>query len=144
MPGRASDEAPGTTEGRYTMSDARNVLGGPLATCCTRPMTGFFRTGKCETGPGDFGSHTVCARLTAEFLDFSREMGNDLSTPMPDYDFPGLRPGDCWCLCAARWKEALEAGVAPKVVLAATHEAALEVVSLDELRAHAIDVGWPD
>ena len=126
------------------MADARNVLGGPLAICCTRPMTGFFRTGKCETGPGDFGNHTVCARVTAEFLDFSREMGNDLSTPMPAYDFDGLKPGDCWCLCAARWKEALDAGVAPKVVLAATHEAALEVVTLDELRAHAIDVGWPD
>jgi uncharacterized protein (DUF2237 family) len=126
------------------MSEARNVLGGPLATCCTRPMTGFYRTGKCETGPEDAGSHTVCARLTKEFLAFSREAGNDLSTPMPAYGFPGLKPGDCWCLCAARWKEALDAGVAPRVVLAATHEAALEVVTLDELRAHAVDVGWPD
>jgi uncharacterized protein len=126
------------------MSEARNVLGGPLATCCARPMTGFYRTGKCETGPEDVGSHTVCARLTKEFLAFSREMGNDLSTPMPAFDFPGLSPGDCWCLCAARWKEALDAGVAPRVVLAATHEAALQVVSLEELRAHAIDVGWPD
>jgi uncharacterized protein (DUF2237 family) len=126
------------------MSDARNVLGGPLAICCTRPMTGFYRTGKCETGPEDRGSHTVCARMTAEFLELSQQLGNDLSTPMPAYGFPGLKPGDCWCLCAARWKEALDAGAAPKVVLAATHEAALEVVTLDELRAHAIDVGWPD
>jgi uncharacterized protein (DUF2237 family) len=107
-------------------------------------MTGFYRTGRCETGPEDVGRHTVCARLTKEFLAFSREMGNDLSTPVPAFDFPGLKPGDCWCLCAARWKEALDAGVAPRVVLAATHEAALEVVTLEELRAHAIDVGWPD
>jgi uncharacterized protein (DUF2237 family) len=107
-------------------------------------MTGFFRTGKCETGPEDLGSHTVCARMTAEFLELSQQMGNDLSTPMPAYGFPGLKPGDCWCLCAARWKEALDAGAAPKVVLAATHEAALEVISLDDLRAHAVDLGWPD
>lgn len=126
------------------MSTARNVLGGPLAVCCTRPMTGFYRTGKCETGPEDLSSHTVCARVTKEFLELSRARGNDLSTPAPAYGFPGLKPGDCWCLCAARWQEALEAGAAPDVVLAATHEAALEYVSLDDLRAHAIEVTWPD
>jgi uncharacterized protein (DUF2237 family) len=126
------------------MSTARNVLGGPLAVCCTRPMTGFFRTGSCETGPEDAGSHTICTRVTKEFLEFSAARGNDLSTPAPAYGFPGLKPGDCWCVCAARWKEALDADVAPKVVLAATHEAALAVVSLDDLRAHAIDVTWPD
>lgn len=126
------------------MADARNVLGGPLATCCCNPMTGFFRTGKCETGPEDLGSHTVCARMTAEFLTFSRSCGNDLSTPMPAYGFPGLKPGDCWCLCAARWQEALEAGCAPVVVLAATHEAALDVVSLEDLKSHAIEMAFPD
>ena len=126
------------------MAEQRNVLGGPLATCGMRPMTGFFRTGCCETAPEDRGSHTVCARLTAEFLAFSQEAGNDLSTPRPGFGFPGLKPGDCWCLCAARWQEALEAGVAPPVVLAATHESALEVVSLDDLRAHAAEIGWPD
>jgi uncharacterized protein (DUF2237 family) len=127
-----------------TMSEARNVMGGPLAVCCTCPMTGFYRTGCCETGPDDLGSHTVCAQLTAEFLAFSKEAGNDLSTPVPAHGFPGLKPGDRWCLCAARWKEALEAGVAPPVVLAATHELALRIVTLDELRAHALEVGWPD
>jgi uncharacterized protein (DUF2237 family) len=127
-----------------TMSEARNVMGGPLAVCCASPMTGFYRTGCCETGPDDLGSHTVCGQLTAEFLAFSKEAGNDLSTPVPAHGFPGLKPGDRWCLCAARWKEALEAGVAPPVVLAATHELALRVVTLDELRAHALEVGWPD
>jgi uncharacterized protein (DUF2237 family) len=107
-------------------------------------MTGFFRTGCCETGPEDSGSHTVCAQLTAEFLAFTKEAGNDLSTPVPEFGFPGLKPGDRWCLCAARWQEALEAGVAPPVVLAATHEAALEVVSLDDLKAHAAEIAWPD
>lgn len=126
------------------MPEARNVLGGPLAVCCTNPMTGFYRTGCCETGPDDHGSHTVCAQLTAEFLAFSREVGNDLSTPRPAYGFPGLKPGDRWCLCAARWKEAIEAGVAPPVVLGATHESALDIVTLDELRAHAHEVGLPD
>lgn len=125
------------------MADARNVLGGPLAVCCTKPMTGFYRTGCCETGAEDVGSHTVCAVMTAEFLDYTREMGNDLSTPQPSFGFPGLKPGDRWCLCAARWHEACEAGMAPPVVLAATHEAALRVVSLDDLRAHAQDVGLP-
>ena len=126
------------------MAGQRNVLGGPLAVCCTDPMTGFFRTGSCETGRDDHGSHTVCALLTAAFLDYSAEEGNDLSTPRPEAGFPGLRPGDRWCVCAARWLEALDAGMAPPVVLAATHERALDVVGLDELKANAYEVGWPD
>jgi uncharacterized protein (DUF2237 family) len=119
---------------------ARNVLGEPLASCSTAPMTGFFRSGCCDTGPEDRGLHVVCARVTAEFLAFSRSRGNDLVTPMPAFRFPGLKPGDRWCLCAARWREAYEAGVAPPVVLAATHERALEVVSLDALKRHALDL----
>ena len=126
------------------MSEQRNVLGGPLAVCGVNPMTGFFRTGCCETARDDQGSHTVCARLTAEFLAYSAEQGNDLSTPMPRIGFPGLKPGDRWCLCAARWQEALDAGVAPPVVLAATNELALQVLSLDDLRAHAAEVTLPD
>lgn len=120
-------------------SSARNVLGGPLACCCERPRTGFYRDGYCHTGPQDVGSHTVCAQMTAEFLRFSRARGNDLSTPRPEFAFPGLKPGDRWCLCAARWREALAAGVAPPVVLTACHERALQVVTLDELAAHALD-----
>ena len=118
---------------------AKNVLGGELEECSTAPLTGFFRDGCCNTGPEDVGSHTVCVRVTAEFLDFSLSQGNDLLTPMPQYGFPGLKPGDRWCLCASRWAQALEAGAAPRVVLAATHERALEVVTLDQLRAHAVD-----
>lgn len=121
------------------MTIQRNVLGGPLASCSMDPLTGFTRTGCCETGPDDLGSHTVCARVTAEFLAFSRSCGNDLSTPMPDYGFPGLKPGDHWCVCAARWKEAFDAGVAPPVVLAATHAAALDVIPFEDLKAHALD-----
>ena len=116
---------------------ARNVLGGPLAVCGTDPVTGFLRDGCCNTGPQDVGSHTVCAVMTAEFLRFTAGRGNDLSTPMPQYDFPGLKPGDRWCLCSGRFAEAVEAGVAPKVCLEATHERALENVSLDVLREHA-------
>jgi uncharacterized protein (DUF2237 family) len=119
---------------------SRNVLGGPLAPCATDPMTGFFRDGCCNTGPDDRGLHTVCAVMTAEFLAFSKARGNDLSTPVPQYRFPGLKPGDRWCLVAARWREALQAGRAPKVHLAATHEATLHVVSLEELKKHAIDI----
>lgn len=119
---------------------ARNVLGGSLVSCCTDPMTGFFRNGRCDTSPADVGRHTVCVEMTAEFLAFSRSRGNDLSTPMPQYDFPGLKPGDRWCLCAMRWREALEAGMAPRVHLAATHEATLEVVSLADLKKHALDL----
>ncbi|MBV9388401.1 MAG: DUF2237 domain-containing protein [Chroococcidiopsidaceae cyanobacterium CP_BM_ER_R8_30] len=117
--------------------EARNVLGGELEICCTSPMTGFYRDGKCNTGGGDFGAHVVCATVTEEFLIFTKDRGNDLSTPVPTFNFPGLKPGDRWCLCAARWKEALDAGMAPPVVLSATHASALEYVSLDELKQHA-------
>lgn len=122
------------------MSAARNVLGEPLEPCCLRPVTGFFRTGSCETGAEDIGAHTVCVQVTAEFLAFSKERGNDLSTPVPAFDFPGLRPGDRWCLCASRWREALEAGRAPRVLLRATHERTLEYVSLEELKRHGMDL----
>lgn len=116
---------------------ARNVLGGPLKPCSLEPRTGFFRNGCCDTGPEDLGSHTVCAEMTPAFLAFSRAAGNDLSTPRPEFGFPGLQAGDRWCLCAARWMEAFRAGMAPPVVLACTHEAALEFVPLEALRAHA-------
>ena len=122
------------------MGGNRNVLGEALEPCCLRPMTGFFRTGSCETGPEDVGAHTVCVQVTAEFLDYSRERGNDLSTPAPAFGFPGLKPGDRWCLCASRWKEALDAGMAPRVLLRATHERTLEHVSLDELKRHSMDL----
>jgi uncharacterized protein (DUF2237 family) len=118
-------------------SSARNVFGAPLACCCTTPRTGFYRDGYCHTGPQDVGSHTVCAVMSDAFIDFSRRRGNDLSTPRPEFDFPGLKDGDRWCLCVSRWKEAFDAGVAPKVMLAATHEKALEIVSLEQLQAHA-------
>tara|TARA_R110000868_G_scaffold50309_3_gene160869 strand:+ start:485 stop:877 length:393 start_codon:yes stop_codon:yes gene_type:complete len=119
---------------------ARNVLGGSLITCSAKPITGFFRDGCCNTGPTDIGSHTVCVVMTAEFLSFSKRAGNDLSTPMPEYGFPGLKPGDRWCLCAPRWQQAFEAGMAPKVVLAATHEGALEHTDLVDLKQHALDL----
>ncbi|MEM6335670.1 MAG: DUF2237 domain-containing protein [Bacteroidota bacterium] len=115
----------------------RNVLGGPLQPCGTDPMTGFYRDGCCETGPDDAGVHVVCAVMTAEFLSFTKSRGNDLSTPIPAYGFPGLTPGDRWCLCARRWQEAYEAGVAPPVILEATNEAALRIVSLEALNASA-------
>jgi uncharacterized protein (DUF2237 family) len=117
-----------------------NVLGGRLEACSTDPMTGFFRNGCCDTNAADRGSHTVCAVMTAEFLAFSRSRGNDLSTPRPEFGFPGLKPGDRWCLCAARWREAWEAGAAPKVRLAATHARALDVCDIAALTAHALDV----
>jgi uncharacterized protein len=120
------------------MTEAKNVIGGNLEACCTSPMTGFYRDGFCRTGGQDFGSHVVCAEVNLEFLEFTKSQGNDLSTPVPDSNFPGLKPGDRWCLCASRWQEALEAGVAPPVILSATHARALEVVSLDELRKHAV------
>ena len=122
------------------MDQAKNVLGEPLETCSERPKTGFTRSGSCETGPEDLGAHTVCAQVTRDFLEFSRGRGNDLGTPVPAFGFPGLKPGDRWCLCAARWQEALEAGVAPRVALRATHERALDVVSLADLKAHAVDL----
>jgi len=121
-------------------SSQRNVYGEPLQSCSERPLTGFFRTGCCHTGPEDLGLHTVCVEVTAEFLEFSKSRGNDLSTPQPDFGFPGLKPGDRWCLCAARWREALEAGSAPRVILAATHEATLEIVALKDLKPYAIDL----
>lgn len=117
---------------------ARNVLGGELKGCSLDPMTGFYRNGCCETGSHDVGMHTVCAVMTAEFLDYSRRVGNDLSTPAPEYAFPGLKPGDRWCLCAPRWKEALDAGAAPQVVLEATHEETLAIVPLGILKDHAV------
>src|SRR5215210_244871 len=116
------------------------VFGEPLAPCSMNPPTGLFRDGCCTTGPEDRGRHVVCAQVTAEFLAFSGSCGNDLVTPRPEFGFPGLKPGHRWCLCVARWKEALAAGVAPPVVLAATHEAALGVVELFELKRHALDL----
>nr|WP_199316489.1 DUF2237 domain-containing protein [Chroococcidiopsis sp. [FACHB-1243]] len=121
------------------VAQARNVLGSELKTCCSAPMTGYYRDGKCNTGAGDYGAHVVCAELTAEFLNFTKSRGNDLSTPVPEFNFPGLKPGDRWCLCASRWKEALDAGVAPPIILQSTHASALEYVSLSELRQHALD-----
>lgn len=121
------------------MTEAKNVLGGRLEICCTAPMTGFYRDGVCKTGPQDVGTHVICGRMTEDFLTFTKSRGNDLITPAPQFDFPGLKPGDKWCLCANRWREALMAGKAPPVILAATHEAALRYVSLEDLRRHALD-----
>ena len=122
------------------IDQALNVLGQPLQPCGLDPLTGFYRDGCCNTGYDDVGIHVVCVRVTREFLEFSRKHGNDLTTPVPAAGFPGLRPGNQWCLCAGRWKEALDAGVAPPVVLAATHEEALAVLPLAELKRHAIDL----
>jgi uncharacterized protein (DUF2237 family) len=119
---------------------ARNVLGERLEVCSIKPMTGFFRDGCCNTSREDFGSHTVCAVMTAEFLAFSRSSGNDLSTPRPEFGFAGLNPGDRWCLCAPRWQEALDAGQAPRVALRATHEGALEHCELADLKRFAVDL----
>lgn len=118
----------------------RNVFGEPLAVCSDSPLTGYFRDGCCNTSPQDFGSHTVCVVMTDDFLAFSKAAGNDLSTPQPEYEFPGLKAGDRWCLCAARWRQAFEAGMAPRVVLSATHERALEIVALKDLKRFAIDL----
>ena len=116
---------------------ARNVLGGELIPCSIDPVTGFYRNGCCETGPHDLGLHTVCAVMTADFLAYSKSAGNDLSTPHPEYEFPGLQPGDRWCLCAPRWKEALDAGMAPQLVLESTHEETLAIVTLGVLKDYA-------
>ena len=122
------------------MTEDRNVLGGELEQCGTDPVTGFYRDGCCHTGPEDIGSHTVCTVVTAEFLAHQQRVGNDLSTPRPEYRFPGLRPGDRWCVVAARWLQAYEDGVAAPVVLAATHTRALDIIPLEALRKHAVDV----
>jgi uncharacterized protein len=119
---------------------ARNVLGEPLELCSVKPMSGFFRDGCCDTSREDIGSHTVCAVMTAAFLTFSKSCGNDLSTPVPEFDFPGLKPGDRWCLCAPRWQEAFEAGRASRVALRATHEGALSYCSLADLKRFAVDL----
>lgn len=121
------------------MADSKNVFGKKLELCCTDPMTGFFRNGMCETGTQDLGTHVVCAQVTEEFLTFTKAQGNNLSTPVPAYNFPGLKSGNKWCLCVSRWKEALDAGVAPPIDLSATHEAALKVVPLEVLQEHALN-----
>lgn len=125
------------------LASARNVLGGPLRSCSYAPVTGFFRDGCCRTRRDDVGLHVVCVKVTAEFLAFSAAQGNDLSTAIPEARFPGLKPGDRWCLCASRWLEAWQAGMAPPVVLEATHEQALEVIPMDALTAHALASARP-
>ena len=120
------------------MNNDLNVLGEPLQPCSMNPLTGFYRDGCCKTGEDDRGKHIVCAQMTVNFLNYTKSRGNDLSTAIPQFGFPGLKPGDQWCLCASRWKEALDAGMAPPVQLRATHEAALEIISLDELQHHAL------
>jgi uncharacterized protein (DUF2237 family) len=127
-------------DGRGGGTPQLNVFGEPLESCSEAPLTGWRRNGCCETDATDLGSHTVCAVMTAEFLEFSRERGNDLSTPRPEFEFPGLKPGDRWCLCAARWLEACDAGHAPRVRLKATHRRALEIIELARLRPFAIDL----
>ncbi len=122
------------------MDRSVNVLGEPLESCSEEPMTGFFRDGCCNTSDEDLGSHTVCVEVTREFLEFSRFRGNDLSTPVPEFGFPGLKSGDRWCLCAARWLEAQQHGMAPRVMLRGTHQRALEIVSLDLLKEYAADL----
>jgi len=116
----------------------KNVLGSDLIPCCSDPMTGFYRDSYCRTGASDYGLHIVCVQVTESFLEFTVQVGNDLVTPVPEYQFPGLVPGDRWCLCVSRWKEALQAGCAPPVILEATHMSALEFVSLEDLQHHAI------
>ena len=122
----------------YNYGMARSVLGKDLESCCYEPLTGYYRDGFCHTGAGDSGVHTVCAVMSDAFLKFSREQGNDLSTPRPEYEFPGLTAGDRWCLCASRWKEAYDAGMAPKVVLESTHASTLEFASIEELTSCAV------
>ena len=129
----------GSLPSRPDRQPSRNVLGEVLQTCSTEPLTGFFRDGCCNTGSQDHGNHTVCAVVTTEFLHFSRERGNDLSTPQPEYGFPGLKHGDSWCLCAARWQEAFEAGCAPAVALEATHIGVLDHCALKDLQSHAAE-----
>lgn len=121
------------------MRKEKNILGGILKPCCLKPLTGFYRDGACRTGPDDHGTHIVCAKVTAEFLEFSKSRGNDLITPSPENRFPGLKPGDKWCLCAGRWKEALDFGLAPPIILESTHEKALEFVPLEILKEYGVD-----
>ena len=127
------------TNGNGHKPKPKNVLGGELKSCCTDPVTGFYRDGFCQTGANDTGSHVICAIVTDEFLEFSREKGNDLITPRLEFNFPGLKNGDKWCLCALRWREALEENVAPAVVLEACHEKSLDFVSLDDLLKHSTE-----
>lgn len=127
------------TNGNGHHPKPKNVLGTELKTCCTDPMTGFYRDGYCRTGADDVGRHTVCILATNEFLEFSKAAGNDLSTPRPEFAFPGLKAGDKWCLVAMRWQQALDAGMAPQVYLEATHESALEIISLDDLKKYSVD-----
>ncbi len=134
---RIRQGGPGAYDDRMPEPVRTNVLGGKLLPCCFSPMTGFYRDGYCRTGPGDYGLHTVCVEVTAPFLEFSRAVGNDLSTAIPEFQVPGLVPGDRWCLCVTRWKQALDAGRAPQVILSATHISALEFVSLEDLQANA-------
>ncbi|RAP36101.1 DUF2237 domain-containing protein [Candidatus Marinamargulisbacteria bacterium SCGC AAA071-K20] len=122
------------------MKSQKNVLGNPLRACCMQPVTGFTRTGFCELHPEDQGLHTICIVISDDFLKFSKSSGNDLSTPVPGYQFPGLKEGDKWCLCATRWKDAYDAGVAPKIVISATHESVLEIVDVSILKRYAIDL----
>ena len=122
------------------MPEDKNVFGEVLETCSTNPMTGFFRDGCCRTDAQDLGMHVVCTEVTEEFLEYSKATGNDLSTPNPDFDFPGLKPGDRWCVCALRWKEAMDNGAAPPVVLTSTHESVLELISLEDLKRHSLDL----
>ena len=122
------------------MDESLNVFDEPLLSCSESPVTGFFRDGGCNTSDEDFGSHTVCVEVTQDFLDYSRFRGNDLSTPMPDFGFPGLQAGDRWCLCASRWLEAYEQGMAPKIFLTRTHKRALEIVELEKLKEYAADI----
>jgi uncharacterized protein (DUF2237 family) len=127
------------TNGNGHRPKPKNVLGSELKICCTNPMTGFYRDGYCRTGADDRGSHTICIYATADFLEFSRARGNDLTTPRPEFNFPGLVEGDKWCLVALRWQEAFDAGAAPKVILEATHESALQFVSLEDLQNHRFE-----
>ncbi|MFN0140181.1 MAG: DUF2237 family protein [Pyrinomonadaceae bacterium] len=127
------------TNGNGHYPKPRNVLGGELRSCCTDPMTGFYRDGYCRTGADDHGRHTVCIVATDDFLAYSKSVGNDLSTPMPQYDFPGVKDGDKWCLCVTRWQQALEDDMAPLVDLEATHESALDVVKLEDLKKYALE-----
>lgn len=143
LPNGHSEDKESSTSTSQSASTVRNVLGGPLELCCNSPRTGFYRDGFCHTGPSDFGVHTVCCRVTQDFLQFSRTRGNDLISPAPQYGFPGLKEGDGWCVCASRWLEAAEAGHACPVVLASTHIATLQTIPIELLREHAIDLEPP-